>query len=279
MAVLQYSCYGYQRYGIPNWLARALAQWKAAEPGRRLVTMFHELYAMGKPWSMSFWTSAPQRYVARSLVQLSDAAITTTHRQAKILRAWNSKIEIALLPVSSNVGELPEDQEARPREDNLIAFGLRGTRERLYRDNPEGWAMIRERMPRAVIHDVGPPTALPIAEWTGLRCESHGELSPARISELFGATRYGVLDYTRSTLDKSGVFASYCAHGMVPIVFRHATPPSSGVKEREHYVTPSSSDWSDRETARISRNARVWYGQHDLAQHARTTYRMLSLEH
>lgn len=278
IVILQYSGYAYQRYGAPLWLARTLSEWKAAASSRRLVTTFHELYAMGKPWSTAFWTSASQRYVVRELVRISDAVMTTTLRQAAILRSWNSRIEIAILPVPSNVGELPEDQVARPRENMLVAFGQFGTRERLYLNNAHGWALVRKSMPRAVIHDVGSPTGLPIAELTGLRCEAHGELPPSRISELFQAARFGVLDYNRSTLDKSGVFASYCAHGIVPIVFRHATPPSSALLEREHFLTPSSAQPCDAETSGISRNAHGWYSRHNLAEHARTTYRLLGPE-
>jgi hypothetical protein len=71
------------------------------------------------------------------------------------------------------------------------------------------------------------------------------------------------------------VFASYCAHGLVPIVFRHATPQTSSLREREHFLTPASGEWSDGDASLISRNARRWYGRHDLAEHARITCRLL----
>src|SRR5665213_266405 len=130
--ILEYSPYAYQRYGIPWWLLRALAQWKASGAGRRLVTIFHELYAMGKMWSPAFWTSPPQRYVTRKLAELSDGAITTTRRQSEILKAWNPRMEPALLGVPSNVGEIPGEQLNRNRNVTIVAFGQIGTRERLY---------------------------------------------------------------------------------------------------------------------------------------------------
>src|SRR4051812_21978351 len=47
IVVLHYVGYGYQPKGIPLWLPRGLAQWRAG--GGHLVTMFHEMYAESSP--------------------------------------------------------------------------------------------------------------------------------------------------------------------------------------------------------------------------------------
>jgi hypothetical protein len=69
--LLHFVGYGYAKRGLCFWLAEGLQQWKSRSPRRRLVTMFHELYAFGLPWRSSFWTSLPQRRIARALASSS----------------------------------------------------------------------------------------------------------------------------------------------------------------------------------------------------------------
>lgn len=273
--ILEYSIYAYQRYGIPGWLLRTLSRWKASGSGKRVVTVFHELYAFGKIWSTAFWTSAPQRYVSRGIAELSEGGITTTHRQADILRAWNTRIRLEVLSVPSNVGELPFEQIGREREIPLVVFGQKGTRKRAYSGNETSWANIRRWMPNAVIHDVGPPTGLAISELTGLRCIQHGHRFAQEVTSILGSSQFGILDYSDSTLDKSGVFAAFCAHGVVPIVLRHATPNSSGLREGNCFVTPNSLPDRAEDISELSRAAHRWYSQHDLHEHSQAIWKLL----
>jgi hypothetical protein len=41
-----------------------------------LLTIFHELYATGRPWQGAFWYPHFQKQIARSILNLSSAAIT-----------------------------------------------------------------------------------------------------------------------------------------------------------------------------------------------------------
>jgi hypothetical protein len=54
--LLHFSGYGYARRGLCRWLVDGLTRWKAAGAQRRVVTMFHEVYASGPIWRSSFWT-------------------------------------------------------------------------------------------------------------------------------------------------------------------------------------------------------------------------------
>jgi hypothetical protein len=274
--ILEYSLYAYQQYGIPYWLLRVLSRWKASGSAKRMITVFHELYATGKIWSTAFWTSPPQRYVSRKIAELSDGGITTTHRQADILRVWNPAMKLAVLSVPSNVGELPFEQIGFEREISLVVFGQAGTRKRAYLGNETGWTKIRSWMPNAVIHDVGPPTGLAVSELTGLCCIHHGHLSAQETSALLRNSQFGILDYANSTLDKSGVFAAYCAHGVFPIVLRHSTPANSAVREGEHFWSPDSLKTHANNFRQLSRNAHLWYRGHDLAEHSRTICDLLT---
>jgi hypothetical protein len=52
--LLHYVGYGYAKRGCPVWLVEGLRNWKANNPCAYLVTMFHEIYASGSPWTSIF---------------------------------------------------------------------------------------------------------------------------------------------------------------------------------------------------------------------------------
>jgi hypothetical protein len=274
--ILEYSNYGYQRYGIPYRLLQALSRWKTS--GKRLVTVFHELYAFGKPWSTAFWTSGPQRYVARDLARLSDGMITTTDRHAKILRSWEPNVHVSVLPVSSNVGEMQVLSPADARENHLIVFGLPRTRMRVYLQNQDNWERIRKAMGNVTVHDVGPKVDLPLTELTGLPCVVHGQIPASPLSAMLETARWGIVDYHESTLEKSGVFAAYCAHGVIPIVLRHSTPAGSTLQQGTHFLTPLCCDVTRERSRELSRMSHQWYIGHGIAQHALAVHKLLGVE-
>src|SRR5262245_42265036 len=55
--LLHYVNYGYSPRGCPFWLVRGLSGWRRQRPQARLLTVFHELYALNAPWRSSFWLS------------------------------------------------------------------------------------------------------------------------------------------------------------------------------------------------------------------------------
>ncbi len=52
--IVHFSGYGYARRGLCWWLLRGLRQWKQSHPEGRIVTIFHEVYAIGPIWRTSF---------------------------------------------------------------------------------------------------------------------------------------------------------------------------------------------------------------------------------
>ena len=83
--LLHYVGYGYAQRGCPIWLVDGLQRWKGLYPQRNLITMFHELYASGQPWTSSFWLSPLQKSLAARLTQLSDHAWTSIEKRSKLL--------------------------------------------------------------------------------------------------------------------------------------------------------------------------------------------------
>jgi hypothetical protein len=71
----------------------------------------------------------------------------------------------------------------------------------------------------------------------------HVDLSGEKVSELFLQSRFGLLYYPRNLWSKSGVFAAYASHRMVPVLLPR---PGSSVEEmrpQTHYLD-SSGTWS-----------------------------------
>ena len=83
--VLHFSGYGYQKRGVPLWLPQGLRIWSRRAGRVPLLTIFHELYATGRPWQSAFWLSPLQKQIVRSILNLSSAAITPTDLYRKRL--------------------------------------------------------------------------------------------------------------------------------------------------------------------------------------------------
>src|SRR5262249_1765432 len=128
--VLHFSGYGYQKRGVPVWLVQGLQIWSRRAGRVPLLTIFHELYASGRPWQSAFWVSPLQKQIMRSILKLSSAAITPTDLCSKMLSEWRDgdATEITTMPVFSNVGEPGCECAPCARTAGAGAFGVAGGR-------------------------------------------------------------------------------------------------------------------------------------------------------
>ncbi len=283
--LLQYVGYGYEKRGCPLWLVRALRDWEKAktlkpeklkwgdrgrgpedggrrpEAGRRhLVTMFHELYAMGWPWQSSFWTSPVQRWIAQALARSSDHCFTNRKASATWLAAGlrSPVSSISVLPVFSNVGEpeeLPQWDERPPR---MIVFGSASQRRQVYAGHRAELERACQSMNLVEIVDIGaplkiPPLAVPVLQL--------GILSAPQVSREMLLARAGFFVYPTAYLGKSGVFAAYAAHGLIPVTFcANQGSNEDGLKADEHYLFASAVEKD--EVGTIAANLQDWYHTH-----------------
>ena len=125
---LQMSGYGFDKRGAPLWLLHEIE--KRRTHIKTLGIFFHELYAVGPPWTSSFWLSPVQRRISRRLAGLSDFWMTNREGSEQWLRRFSGDKPHAVLPVFSNVGETVTP--ARPRLPRIVVFGNPGLRQKTY---------------------------------------------------------------------------------------------------------------------------------------------------
>lgn len=258
--LVHYVNYAYQRRGCPAWLVLGLERWRAGAPGRRLVTMFHEVYATGLPWQSSFWLMPVQRRLARRLLAASDAAVTSLALYVRRLGGG----EVPVWPVFSTVGEpatLPGPGERAPR---LVVFGGRGTRRRAWTARRADLAAACRELGIEEVCDVGPPLEVPTAgsEVDGVPVRRLGLLPGAEVSALFAEARAGFLAYPPDFLAKSTIFAAYCAHGLVPVCAWSPPLPLRETGMTELYWRPGAA----RDPREVATAARKWYEGHSLSR-------------
>lgn len=263
--LLQYSGYGYARRGAPMWLLRRIL---AGRPGfRSLGVFFHELYAVGLPWSSAFWLSPMQRYIAQRLAESADFWLANCEVSGRWLRRFAADKPHAVLPVFSNVGE-PAECHSR-RHPKGVVFGGSAVRAATYRRAGES-LLVWSREQGIEIHDVGPamqdPAMIDLLRRAGVIV--HGRLEPAGVGPLLADASYGIVAYETPAVAKSSVFAAYCAYGVCPILLATRYAPSDGLQAGRHYL-PGIPYRSDELHAHLEVGQRAWhwYQDHRIERH------------
>src|SRR5262249_12853977 len=78
--------------------------------------------------------------------------------------------------------------------------------------------------------------------------------------------RFGLLDYDVERLEKSGVFAAYAAHGVIPVCIGSQANPSRGLEEGRHFLRLPLNALPD--LSAMQSNLIRWYDVHSIARHA-----------
>jgi hypothetical protein len=262
--------YSYQKRGVPFWLLNGMQLWRQIQPGTCLIGIFHELFASGRVWNSSFWLSWAQRYVARELWRLCDYGLTTNDAYADHLAAWRriTRDQLKVLPVFSNVGEPEKCLPLLHRPAHMAVFGAAGVEQGVY-SNPmlEQSAAIANTLGIQNVIDLGDrvtgvPPRLGHAAVTLM-----GRLSRCLVSRHLLACRYGLLNYDVARLGKSGVFAAYAAHGVIPICIGSRAAPTDELEEGRHFLRwPINGPLPN--FPQIQTNLIRWYQNHSVAKHA-----------
>ncbi len=281
--LLHFSGYGYEKRGAPLWLLQGLRNWRRRTRHVPLVTIFHELYATGRPWHSAFWLSLLQKRIGRSILNLSSAAMTPTNQHGKRLASWESggnRKTIVAMPVFSNVGEPGCGAPPCARPATAVVFGLAGVEDRLFGDYRSQIERIVPALGIEKIFDVGPRSSSIPRDVAGVPVISKGVLPPHAVSQLLQQARFGFIAYPVDVIGKSGVFAAYAAHGVVPIVLSEESRLVSfdGLQATRHFLDGlrlQTSVGAD-DLAPIQCDLFAWYASHALKLQADLLARLIA---
>lgn len=271
IALLQYIGYGFAKRGCPNWLVRGLGSWKNQNSNNKLITMFHELWAWGPPWTSSFWCHAIQKRITARLAQLSSHCLSSREKNVEIIQSLGSgqHQHISTVPIFSTIGEPQKILPLTERDKRLIVFGSATRRAAVYQNSTDLLGQISKKLEIREILDIGPelnvkPTLQGLTPITTL-----GQRSETEIVSLLQTSLAGVLDYPTALLAKSSIFAAYCAHGLIPVVTDNETSRSStanehdGLKAGQHYwFEPKEVDFESGQL--LAARAHDWYQAHNI---------------
>jgi hypothetical protein len=265
VAILQYSAYGYEKRGVATWIVGVMKQLK--DRGVSIVTILHELWPEGVPFlSSSFFLQTIQRSATVRCARLSDLVVLSSPDAATRLRRFVDARSI-LLPIFSNVGEPVGRVPINARNRTGVVFGGAAWKSVVYgRHLPVLRELLRGKQIETIVDVGSSPVVDPVPQFLCL-----GALSAAQVSQQLSATTYGFLDAPLAALTKSGVFAAYAAHGVIPVVL------NGGDDERQddtlrrgvHYVLPGDVPTLaevDRES--ISAALYEWYQPHNSREYA-----------
>jgi len=278
IVLIHYSGYGYSKKGIPYWLFKGLNYWKYNNSSHKLVTSFHEVYATSSPLKSAFWLSYIQKYIASKIAQISDFCYLSLGSHIKWLMKYSS-CPILTLPVFSNVGELKENKLFSERKKQLVVFGTYGRRLPVYQKSKHLVDKVAKELGIYEIIDIGKILPAEVTNAIKLPVNVMGEKSYTEIHTILSNSIAGVIDYPSSILAKSGIFAAYCAHSMLPIVV--GSKPNEKeidcLKSNINYCIPQEDFTPMRLNIAqdIADNAYSWYQNHNLRVHSDSFYNKL----
>ena len=259
------SGYGYSDDGAPTLLAAALEQVKA---DRRfpIAVFFHELHASGMPWTSAFWYGQRQKSAYRRIARACDLPITS----ARVFANWLEQqiaAPVHCAPIFSQVGEIEQPMPFVHRDPTMAIFGLAETRQRVYAEIDKlGDTFASLRIQEIV--DIGPAIETP-HKVNGIPVRHAGVLAVAEIDRLFAKTAFGYLAYPPNCLAKSGVFAAYTAHGVIPVIAQDFREEFDGLRDGLHVLSPRTAQEMKPESLEgCSQAVWRWYSRHTLRDHA-----------
>jgi hypothetical protein len=222
--ILHYVNYGYQSRGVPLRLLSILRELRKACAGK-FITIFHELYASGPPWSSAFWLRPWQIRIAREIARLFDhCLVPNTIARAQLLRLF-PQARVTVHPVFSNFGEPRLSAEEISNRDPhrwvicggtaAILRGLRSLREQ------------RQKIPATTLDVIGGSENVDvqkaIVDLTGMEVQYRPNIDASEASQILRKCSFAWFDYFHranvpgSVVLKSSAFAAACAHAIIPV--------------------------------------------------------------
>lgn len=285
--ILHYANYGYQARGVPVALRDFAQRYRRRLPGR-WITMFHELYASGPPWRSAFWVRPFQVKVAQALMDLSDACVVSNQVIADEIHGHDPAMRVEVRPIMSNFGE-PEPSLSPRSARNWVIGGGTALIERSLRS----FLQVRSRIPSHFTPNqldlIGGRENPAVRELLqGLRRSNSGpqinyqpEIDAESASAILLRASFGWLDYFGNgkvwpgMILKSGSFAAFSAHGVIPICAHQENKLglAGDFLPGPFYVAAGAERFPHPEEMEETRESlRAWYHRHASSQQTARVY-------
>ena len=269
--LLQFTPYAYSRLGLPTPLLLSLLRWRLRSPGRfcPLIVFFHEVPFLNRSGWKGRLVIPLQRFYCILLAAISSDVLVNQPSALPWLALLRPFRPPLFLPCWSNVGEAEDAPEPQQRPLQVAVFGSPGKRRHAHDLVARLGGYRRLFGPEVRVVDIGVPVALPPA----LRQEVSelGPLSEEEVRHSLLRSRFGWFYAEPDQVHKSGVFAAYCALGVLPILaFPGSSPDPSFLAPCE--LTGPAPSAERLRTVWLS--GRAWFHLHSLA---RGTARILPL--
>jgi hypothetical protein len=278
--LLHYVNYGFQKRGVPFRLLSILRGLRGQHHGK-LVTIFHELYASGPPWSSAFWLQPLQIHLAKSVGRLSDACIVSSDNFLSELKRLVPTAPVELHPVPSGLGEpsLSPNQVADRDPHRWAIVGGTRLAERSLRSFCHILARIPDSIaPRKllVLGGVDNPATRSMLRDLAVESDYRPRIIATNASEILRTCSFAWFNYFHrpdvetSVILKSSAFAAACAHAVVP-VFPHRGSAVSLDGDRlpgPFFIEPDRCEIPDAPARpQIAADIYAWYQRHASSEH------------
>ena len=276
--LLHFSGYSYASRGLCHWLVDGLKNWKKEDPSRRLVIIFHEVYATGPIWRMSFWTAGSQRRIARDLAKLSDVYFVTSLDGANRLTPLCPRLKPEVLPVFSTIGEPKTMLPLKERPPLAVIFGGASRRARVYQSIAKHETLVANILSHLEIEkilDIGPSIPCP-ARIGSCRVETLGAISANAASEKLSTARLGFFDYPSRVFTKSSIAAAYFAHGLLVLNSDSSGGLPPDILDMQLFSSIDRLEIGQIEASHIAAAGHAWYQEHNIKIVARHILKALT---
>ncbi len=275
--ILHYNQPSSDRFSSLYWLFKAL-QFTVKENKFKLVVIFHELSYHFSARNIEIFH--PLRlFAGRGIARNADSIITASAGFQAMLSKW-VKHPVKCMPVISNIGEPEHALPLKERKRRMIIFGREYSRDRVYKKYLKEVLLCCKILKIEEIYDVGSP-GVKLPKLNEIRIVDIGEQPPEVVSQLMLTSLAGFFDYSHcpGDLGKSGIFAAYCAHGLIPISSAYNPSETTGLEINKHYVIAHEQlkNLNLMQLQSIVDNARKWYGNHSLIEHTKLIASSLNL--
>ena len=250
--LLEFTPLAYSRLGFSFRLLLTVLRWRLN--GCRVITYFHELpFPNGRGLKKQLAVFLQQVYC--SFLAAATAHSVVNQRQGwRWLQLLCGSHRLSFLPTCSNVGEsdLVTTPDNRPLQ--VVIFGSPGKRRHSHALVASLGGYRKLFGAQVQVIDIGEPLDLPSALVPEVQIL--GSLPSAEIQERLLTSRFGFFYAEPNQFSKSGVFAAYSAHGVVPILSHKVINPQPYFLSHDEIVA-GSSRFTDLKI--VWQSCRDWY--------------------